>query len=50
MTGLAGGEVSSPVAGMKYINWGYGSAILYNPFKSVILMGEEQRTGYSVWA
>ena len=50
MTGLASGEVSSPGAGMKYINWGYGSAVVYNPYRSVVMIGEETRPGYSVWS
>lgn len=35
-TGLASGEVSSPVAGVKLVNWGYGGAMVLNPYKSVI--------------
>jgi hypothetical protein len=40
-TGLQSGEVSSPVAGSKIIDWGYASVGVFNPYKSVILMGSE---------
>ena len=35
--GLSSGEVSSPVAGSKIINWGYHGVAVTNPYKSVIL-------------
>ena len=41
MTGLASGEVSSPVAGLKHVMWGYAGACLYNPYKSVIVISDE---------
>ena len=34
--GLSSGEVSSPVAGSKIVNWGYHGVALLNPYKSVI--------------
>ena len=37
MSGLKSGPVSSPVAGSKIINWGYGGAALLAPYKTVIL-------------
>lgn len=40
-TGLASGEVSSPVAGRKVINWGYAGVAVYNPYRSVILVSDE---------
>lgn len=40
-TGLASGEVSSPVAGRKIINWGYCAAAVYNPYRSVIMISDE---------
>ena len=40
-TGLASGEVSSPVAGSKEIMWGYNSVAVMNPYKSVILISNE---------
>lgn len=46
-SGLASGEVSSPVAGSKLVNWGYGGVAVFNPYRSVILIGEEQRD--SIW-
>ena len=35
--GLTSGEVSSPVAGAKIINWGYSSIAVLNPYRSAIL-------------
>ncbi len=40
-TGLQHGEVSSPVAASKLINWGYAGVGVYNPYRSVILLSEE---------
>ena len=31
-SGLASGEVSSPVAGSKLVNWGYGGVAVFNPY------------------
>lgn len=36
VTGLASGEVSSPVAGSKIVNWGYHGVGVMNPYRSVI--------------
>ncbi|MBQ0113237.1 MAG: hypothetical protein KBT03_08930 [Bacteroidales bacterium] len=36
-TGLESGEVSSPVAGSKIINWGYHGVGVMNPYRSAIL-------------
>ncbi len=47
-TGLASGEVSSPVAGVKLVNWGYAGIAVFNPYKSVILIGEEDKSSF--WA
>ena len=47
-TGLASGEVSSPVAGTKIVNFGYSGIGVSNPYKSVILIGEEER--FSMWS
>ena len=41
-SGLASGEVSSPVAGSKEIMWGYNSVAVMNPYRSVILIGQEE--------
>lgn len=38
LSGLESGEVSSPVAGAKLINWGYAGAAVFNPYRSVILV------------
>ena len=38
LSGLESGDVSSPVAGTKLINWGYGGAAVFNPYRSVILI------------
>lgn len=46
VSGLASGEVSSPVAGTKIVNWGYAGVAVFNPYRSVILMGEESRDGF----
>lgn len=35
--GLSSGEVSSPVAGSKIINWGYSGVGVFNPYRSFIL-------------
>lgn len=35
--GLSSGEVSSPVAGSKIINWGYSAVAVLNPYRSAIL-------------
>lgn len=40
-SGLASGEVSSPVAASKLVNWGYAGTAVFNPYRSVILMSEE---------
>lgn len=40
-TGLEHGEVSSPVAASKIINWGYAGVGVFNPYRSVILISEE---------
>ena len=46
-SGLASGAVSSPVAGSKEIMWGYNSVAVMNPYKSVILISnEEQNTWF----
>ena len=47
-SGLASGEVSSPVAGSKIVNWGYGGVAVFNPYRSVIMIGEENRN--SIWS
>jgi hypothetical protein len=45
-TGLASGEVSSPVAGTKIINWGYAGIACFNPYRSVIMIGEESSDSF----
>ena len=35
--GLTSGEVSSPVAGSKIVNWGYSAIAALNPYRSAIL-------------
>ena len=35
--GISSGEVSSPVAGSKIVNWGYHGVGVMNPYRSVIL-------------
>lgn len=40
-TGLQHGEVSSPVAASKLIDWGYAACGVFNPYRSVILISEE---------
>lgn len=45
-SGLASGEVSSPVAGSKLINWGYAGCAVFNPYRSVIMIGEESRDSF----
>jgi len=47
-TGLASGEVSSPVAGLKMVNWGYAGVAVFNPYRSVIMIGEETRDSFWV--
>lgn len=42
MSGLASGAVSSPVAGSKQIMWGYNSVAVMNPYRSVILISNEE--------
>ncbi len=42
-SGLESGEVSSPVAGGKIINWGFSGIAVFNPYRSVILMSNEVR-------
>lgn len=39
--GLSSGEVASPVAGSKIINWGYAGVGVMNPYRSFILMSEK---------
>ena len=39
--GLSSGEVSSRVAASKIIVWGYAGLAMYNPYRSVIFIGEE---------
>jgi len=34
--GLSSGEVASPVAGSKLINWGYSGVAVFNPYRSYI--------------
>lgn len=41
-SGLASGEVSSPVAGSKLVNWGYAGVAVFNPYRSLIMIGEER--------
>lgn len=45
-SGLASGEVSSPVAGQKLVNWGYAGIAVFNPYRSVIMIGEESRDSF----
>ena len=45
-TGLASGEVSSPVAGSKIIYWGYGGCGVMNPYRSVIMISEEIKNSW----
>lgn len=40
-SGLASGEVSSPVAASKHIMWGYAGMVVYNPYRSVIMMSDK---------
>lgn len=37
VTGLESGEVSSPVAGCKLVNWGYHGVGVMNPYRSAII-------------
>ncbi len=37
MSGLESGEVSSPVAGHKIVNWGYAAVAVTCPYRSAIL-------------
>lgn len=39
--GLSSGNVASPVAGTKLINWGYAGVGVMNPYRSFILMSEK---------
>ena len=39
--GLSSGEVSSPVAASKIINWGYAGVGCYTPYRSVIVIGQK---------
>jgi hypothetical protein len=41
--GLSSGEVSSRVSATKIINWGYSGLALYNPYRSVIMIGGKTR-------
>ena len=34
--GLTSGEVASPVAGSKFINWGYSGVAVFNPYRSFV--------------
>lgn len=38
--GKSGGEVSTPVAGAKFMAWGYSGIAVFNPYRSFILMSE----------
>lgn len=38
--GKSGGEVSTPVAGARLINWGYAGVGVFTPYRSFILMSE----------
>lgn len=35
--GLSSGDVASPVAGSKLINWGYSGVAVFNPYRSYVL-------------
>lgn len=48
VNGLSSGDVSSPVAGTKLVDFGYASVAVFNPYRSVILIGEENRE--TMWA
>ena len=41
--GRSSGEVSSRVSATKIINWGTAGLILYNPYRSVIMIGGKTR-------
>lgn len=43
-SGLDSGQVSSRVAAQKHIFWGYSGIAMYNPYRSVIFMGEDTNT------
>lgn len=45
-SGLSSGEVSSPVAGVKLVNWGYAGVAVYNPYRSVIMISEEIKNAW----
>lgn len=45
-TGLESGTVSSPVAGQHLAIWGYAGVGVMNPYRSVILLGEEDRDSF----
>lgn len=40
-SGLDSGEVSSRVAGSHIVAWGYAGLAMYNPYRSVIFLGED---------
>lgn len=46
--GRSSGVVSSPVAGTKLVAWGTGGVAVFNPFRSVIMIGEESRDTFWV--
>lgn len=48
VNGLTSGDVASPVAGTKLIDFGYAGVAVFNPYRSVILIGEENRE--TMWA
>lgn len=39
--GTSSGQVSSPVAASKYINWGYAGVGVFNPYRSFILISSD---------
>lgn len=39
--GLSSGEVSSRVAGSHIVAWGYAGLAMYNPYRSVIFLGQD---------
>jgi hypothetical protein len=41
--GRSSGEVSSRVSATKIVNWGTAGVILYNPYRSVIMIGGKTR-------
>ncbi len=40
INGMSSGQVSSPVAASKLINWGYAGVAVFNPYRSVIMISE----------